>query len=98
MSTSMAEQETIIIAGRADDYVHVYTSNPFDLAYFRKNPEFELMEEHLDGQTGEVTAADFRIPAERANVRKILKRKVSEDAKERARETMRKTREAGNLS
>lgn len=90
---SIEEQETIILAGRADDYVSVYTSNTHDLAYFLKHPEFELTEEHRDGITGEVVAADFRIPADRVNYRSILKRKtkpLTEEEREKKAEAFRR--------
>lgn len=94
---SIEEQETIILAGRADDYVSVYTSNTHDLAYFLKHPEFELTEEHRDGITGEVVAADFRIPADRVNYRKILKRQMSDEAKKKASERLAQVRASQNM-
>lgn len=67
------EQETIITQNRADDYVSIYTSNPYDLAYFRKTKGYKLVEEWTED--GEVVAAQFQLPKEQANVRKIMKRK-----------------------
>lgn len=71
---SMEEQETIITQNRVDDTVSIYTSNTHDIRYFKSRKEFTLVEEWLDAETGEVEAASFTLPKERANIRKIVKR------------------------
>lgn len=69
----MEEQETIITQNRADNTVSVYTSNTHDIRYFKKTAAFTLVQEWFDAETGEVEAASFTLPAERANIRKIVK-------------------------
>lgn len=69
------EQETIITQNRSDDFVSVYTSNGFDLAYFDKRPEFVLVREWFDPDSGERDSAEFHIPRELVNIRKIVKAK-----------------------
>lgn len=70
---SMEEQETIITQNRADDSVSIYTSNTHDIRYFKSRKEFTLVQEWFDAETGEVEAASFTLPKERANIRKIVK-------------------------
>lgn len=70
---TLEEQETIIAQNRADDSVSIYTSNTHDLRYFKSRSEFTLIQEWFDAETGEVEAASFTLPKERANIRKILK-------------------------
>lgn len=70
---SLEEQETIITQNRADSVVSVYTSNTHDIRYFKSRKEFTLIEEWFDPETGEVEAASFTLPKERANIRKIVK-------------------------
>lgn len=74
---SMEEQETIISQNRADDTVNIYTSNTHDIRYFKKTAAFTLVREWFDAETGEVEAASFTLPAERANIRKIVKRETN---------------------
>lgn len=81
---TMEEQETIITQNRADDYVSIWTSNTHDIAYFTKTDGFEL--HRTDTQDGEIVSASFRVPKGRANVRKILKRQMSDEQREAARE------------
>lgn len=69
----MEEQETIITQNRVDDTVSIYTSNTHDLRYFKSREEFTLIQEWFDAETGEVEAASFTLPKERANIRKIVK-------------------------
>lgn len=71
---TLEEQETIITQNRADDYVSIYTSNTHDIRYFKGRKEFTLVEEWFDAETGEVEAASFTLPKDRANIRKIVKR------------------------
>lgn len=71
---TLEEQETIITQNRADDYVSIYTSNTHDIRYFKSRKDFELVEEWFDAETGEVEAASFTLPKDRANIRKIVKR------------------------
>lgn len=80
--TTMEEQETIITQNRADDHVSIWTSNTHDIAYFSKTDGFELVK--TDTYEGEVVSAEFRVPKERANVRKILRRTMSDDQKAQA--------------
>ena len=70
---TLEEQETIITQNRADSVVSVYTSNTHDIRYFKSRKEFTLVEEWFDPETGEVEAASFTLPKERANIRKIVK-------------------------
>jgi len=70
---TLEEQETIITQNRADSVVSVYTSNTHDIRYFKSRKEFTLIEEWLDSETGEIEAASFTLPKERANIRKIVK-------------------------
>lgn len=70
---TLEEQETIITQNRADSVVSVYTSNTHDIRYFKSRKEFTLVEEWFDAETGEVEAASFTLPKERANIRKIVK-------------------------
>ena len=79
---TLEEQETIITQNRADDSVSIYTSNTNDLAYFLKKSDFQLVREYKNADTGELEAAEFRLPKTRANVRKILKRQVSPEQRE----------------
>lgn len=80
---TLEEQETIITQNRADDYVSIWTSSTPDIAYFRKTKGFELVSE--DTYEGEVVSAEFRVPKDRVNIRKILKRQVSEAQRDRMR-------------
>lgn len=88
---SMEEQETIITQNRADDAVSIYTSNTHDIRYFKKTAAFTLVQEWLDAETGEVEAASFTLPAERANIRKIVKREntMTEEQKRAAADRLR---------
>lgn len=81
---TLEEQETIISQNRADDYISIWTSSTPDIAYFRKAKGFELVKE--DTYQGEVVSAEFRLPKEKANIRKILKRQVTEAQRDAARE------------
>lgn len=81
--TTMEEQETIITQNRADDHVSIWTSNTHDIAYFSKTEGFELIKTNT--YEGEVVSAEFRVPKERANIRKLLKRKVTDEQREAAR-------------
>lgn len=81
---TMEEQETIITQNRADDYVSIWTSNTHDIAYFRKTKGFELVKE--DTYQGEIVSASFLVPKDRANIRKILKRQMSDEQRAAARE------------
>lgn len=80
--TTMEEQETIITQNRADDHVSIWTSNTHDIAYFLKTDSFELVS--TDTYEGETVSAEFRLPKSRANVRKILRRTMSESQKAQA--------------
>ena len=80
---TLEEQETIITQNRSDDYVSIWTSSTPDIAYFRKTKGFELVKE--DRYQGEVVSAEFRVHKERVNIRKILKRQVSEAQRDRMR-------------
>lgn len=81
---TMEEQETIITQNRADDYVSIWTSNTHDIAYFTKTDGFELV--NTGTYEGEVVSAEFHLPKSRANVRKILKRQMSDEQRDAARE------------
>lgn len=94
---TLEEQETIISASRTDDYVSIYTSNIHDLAYFRKDARYELVREWHAADTGEIEAAEFRIPQNRANIRKIAKREVSDEQREAAAARMAQNRSLGLL-
>lgn len=59
---SMEEQETIFTQNRADDTVSIYTSNTYDIRYFKSRKEFTLVQEWFDAETGEVEAAIFTLP------------------------------------
>lgn len=83
---TLEEQETIITQNRADDYVSIWTSSTPDIAYFRKTKAFELVKE--DTYEGEVVSAEFRIPKSRANIRKIVKRQVSDQQRTAARDRL----------
>lgn len=87
---SLEEQETIITQNRADDYVSIYTSNTHDIKFFKSRKVFELVEEWLDAETGEVEAASFSLPKERANIRKIVKREsnMTEEQKQVLRDRL----------
>lgn len=74
---TIEEQETIITQNRADDTVSIYTSNTHDIRYYKKTPAYTLVREWFDAETGEVEAASFTLPAERANIRKIVKRETN---------------------
>lgn len=82
--TTLEEQETIITQTRADVYVTIWTSSTPDIAYFTKTAGFELVKTWT--YEGEVEAAEFRVPKDRANIRKILKRQVSEAQRQRMRD------------
>lgn len=71
---TLEEQETIITQNRADNHVSIYTSNTHDIRYFKGRKEFTLVEEWFDAETGEIEAASFTLPKDRANIRKIVKR------------------------
>lgn len=81
---SLEEQETIITQSRADDYVSIWTSSTPDIAYFTKTAGFELVKTWT--YEGEIEAAEFHVPKDRANIRKILKRQVSEAQRQRMRD------------
>ena len=74
---TLEEQETIISQNRADDYVSIWTSNTHDIAFFTKTSGFELVETWTF--EGVIEAAKFRVPKKRANIRKILKRHMSDE-------------------
>lgn len=76
---TMEEQETIITQNRADDYVSIWTSNTHDIAYFSKTDGFELVK--TDTYEGETVSAEFHVPKDRANIRKILRRTMSAEQK-----------------
>lgn len=80
---TLEEQETIITQNRADDYVSIWTSSTPDIAYFRRAKGFELVKE--DTYQGEVVSAEFRLPKQKANIRKILKRQVTDAQRDAAR-------------
>lgn len=82
--TSMEEQETIITQNRADDFVSIWTSNTHDIAYFTSKDGFELIK--TDTYQGDIVSAEFRVPKDRANIRKILKRQMSDEQRDAARE------------
>lgn len=88
---TLEEQETIITQNRADSVVSVYTSNTHDIRYFKSRKEFTLIEEWFDPETGEIEAASFTLPKERANIRKIVKRQntMTEEQKRIAAERLR---------
>lgn len=69
---TLEEQETIINQNRSADHVSVWTSNTHDIEYFSKRPEFVLQREWRD-EDGIVEAAEFHLPKDRANIRKIVK-------------------------
>lgn len=94
--TTLDEQETIIVASRTSETVDIYTSNTHDLAYYLTNPDYTLVREYRDGITGEVNAAEFTIPAERTNYRKIAKRQMSEKQRREASERLAKVRATRN--
>lgn len=73
MTTTIPEQETIITQNRADDYVSIYSSSTPDIAYFNKRDEFTLVQEWRNADTGEIEAAQWALPNDRANIRKIVK-------------------------
>ena len=79
---TLEEQETIITQNRADDFISIYTSNTNDLRYFFSKHEFKLVRAYTDVETNETCAAEFRLPKDRANIRKILKRQVSPEQRE----------------
>lgn len=81
---TMEEQETIITQNRADGFVSVWTSNTHDIIYFTKTDGFELVK--TDTYEGEIVSAEFHVPRSRANVRKILKRQMSDEQREAARD------------
>lgn len=87
---TLEEQETIITQNRADDTVSIYTSNTHDIKYFKGRKEFELIEEWFDAETGEIEAASFTLPKERANIRKIVKREsnMTEEQKQVLRDRL----------
>lgn len=89
---TMEEQETIITQNRADDYVSIYTSNTHDIRYFKGRKEFALVREWFDAETGEIEAASFTLPKDRANIRKIVKREstMTEEQKLEAAERLRR--------
>lgn len=91
---SMEEQETIITQNRADDTVSIYTSNTHDIRYFKSRKEFTLVQEWFDAETGEVEAASFTLPKERANIRKIVKREstMTDEQKREAAERLKAAR------
>lgn len=91
---SLEEQETIITQNRADDVVSIYTSNTHDIRYFKGRKEFALIEEWFDAETGEIEAASFTLPKDRANIRKIVKREsnMSEEQKQQAAERLKAAR------
>lgn len=92
---SMEEQETIITANRADDFVNVWTSNTHDIAYFKKTAGFELVKETT--YEGATESAEFRVPADRVNYRKILKAKrapLTEEQRLAATERLKQARNA----
>lgn len=93
---TLEEQETIITQNRLDDFVSVYTSNPFDIRYFKSREEFTLVEEWLDADTGEVEAAAFSLPKERANIRKIVKstRNLTDEQRQELADRLSKARNA----
>lgn len=88
---TLEEQETIITQNRADSVVSIYTSNTHDIRYFKSRKEFTLVEEWFDLETGEIEAASFTLPKERANIRKIVKREntMTDEQKRIAAERMR---------
>lgn len=81
---TLEEQETIITQNRTDDTVSIYTSNTHDLRYFKSRKEFTLVQEWFDAETGEVEAASFTLPKDRANIRKIVKstRKLTDEQRQ----------------
>lgn len=89
--TTLEEQETIITQSRADDFVNVWTSNTHDIAYFTKTAGFELVKTWT--YEGEIEAAEFHVPKSRANIRKILKRQMSDDQRAVAAERLARMRQ-----
>ena len=87
---TLEEQETIITQNRVDDTVSIYTSNTHDIRYFKNRKEFTLVQEWFDAETGEVEAASFTLPKERANIRKIVKREsnMTEEQKQVLRDRL----------
>lgn len=88
---TMEKQETIITQTRADDYVSIWTSSTPDIAYFTKTAGFELVKTWT--YEGEIEAAEFRVPKDRANIRKILKRQMSDDQRAVASERLARMRQ-----
>lgn len=88
---TLEEQETIIIANRSEDYVSIWTSSTPDIAYFKKAKGFELVKETT--YNGEIESAEFRVPKERVNVRKILKRQMSDEQRAEASERLARVRQ-----
>lgn len=85
---TLEEQETIITQNRVDDFVSIYTSNTHDIRYFKSRKEFTVVEEWFDADTGEIEAVAFTLPKDRANIRKIVKRQVSEEQRQILSERM----------
>lgn len=83
---TLEEQETIITQTRADDYVSIWTSSTPDIAYFTKTAGFELVKTWT--YEGEIEAAEFRVPKDRANIRKILKRQMSDEQRAATRDRL----------
>lgn len=83
---TLEEQETIITQTRADDYVSIWTSSTPDIAYFTKTAGFELV--RTSTYEGEIEAAEFRVPKGRANIRKILKRQMSDEQRVATRDRL----------
>lgn len=69
---TLEEQETVITQNRADDYVSIWSSNTHDIAHFNGRDEFELVQEWRN-EDGELEAASWRLPRDRANIRKLVK-------------------------
>lgn len=91
---TLEEQETIITQNRADDHVSIYTSNTHDIKHFKSKAAFKLIQEWFDAETGEVEAAEFHLPKEQANIRKIAKRvsNMTEEQKQVLRDRLNSSR------
>lgn len=83
------EQETIINFNREEDYMTVYTADPFLLAKLEKSGEYEKVQE--DKQGGQVVAATFKASKKMLTIRmkRPARREMTDEEKKAAAERLR---------
>lgn len=88
MST-LQEQETTITTSRGDEFVRIYTANPFHIARLDKDDRAEF----VSGiRTGEDPYANYRVHASHWNPLGGFKRRMSDEQRQKNAERLAKYR------